>query len=210
MIVPALGPTVRFSSPPTMSPIAAKNVAVIGAGAAGLIAAHELRQEGHKVVVFERENQLGGTWVYTPTTESDPLGLHPNRNVIHSSLYASLRTNLPREVMGFRVHPFLYKKGAHRDPRRFPGHKEVLEYLKDFADDFGLCELVRFGTEVWHVGLMENGKWKVRSRKRQGNDDKDQEKLDEFYDAVVVCNGHYTEPRPAEIPGNTLKVGILA
>ncbi|KAL3497458.1 hypothetical protein ACH5RR_040190 [Cinchona calisaya] len=182
-----------------MSPIASKNVAVIGAGAAGLIAAHELRQEGHKVVVFERENQVGGTWGYAPATESDPLGLDPNRNVIHSSLYASLRTNLPREVMGFRAYPFVEKKGAHRDPRRFPGHEEVLEYLKDFASDFGVCEMARFGTEVWQVGLMENGKWKVRSRKRGENDD--QEKLDEIFDAVVVCNGHYTEPRPAEIPG---------
>ncbi|CDP09922.1 unnamed protein product [Coffea canephora] len=186
-----------------MYPIASKNVAVIGAGAAGLIAAHELRQEGHKVVVFERENQVGGIWVYNPATESDPLGVDMTRNLIHSSLYASLRTNLPREVMGFRSYPFLYKRGSHRDPRRFPGHREVLEYLKDFAVDFKLCGLVRFGTEVWHVGLMENGKWKVTSRKREGNayNDRNQEKLDEVYDAVVVCNGHYTEPRPAEIPG---------
>ncbi|CAI9093770.1 OLC1v1029335C1 [Oldenlandia corymbosa var. corymbosa] len=188
---------IRFPIPP-MSPIASRNVAVIGAGAAGLIAAHELRQEGHKVVVFERETQVGGTWLYMPDTESDPIGIDPARNVVHSSLYASLRTNLPREVMGYRVFPFVAKKGADRDQRRFPCHSEVLEYLKDFARDFGIYELVRFGIEVNKVELTEEGRWNVKSRRIEG---KDQEKLDEVYDAVVVCNGHYTEPRLAEIPG---------
>jgi cation diffusion facilitator CzcD-associated flavoprotein CzcO len=39
--------------------------AVVGAGAAGLVAARELRKEGHNVVVFEQQDQLGGTWLYT-------------------------------------------------------------------------------------------------------------------------------------------------
>ncbi|PSR91572.1 Flavin-containing monooxygenase FMO GS-OX-like [Actinidia chinensis var. chinensis] len=181
--------TNTFTAPP-MSLRTALNVAVIGAGAAGLVAARELRREGHSVVVFERENRLGGTWVYDPKTESDPIGLDPSRTVAQSSLYASLRTNLPRETMGFRDYPFA---ASTRDPRRFPGHGEVLEYLNDFANEFGLTELVRLGTEVKRVGL-EGGKWRVRSR--CGEDF-----LDEIYDAAVVCNGHYSEPRIAEIPG---------
>ncbi|PHU14698.1 Flavin-containing monooxygenase FMO GS-OX-like 3, partial [Capsicum chinense] len=55
-------------------------------------------------------------------------------------------------------------------PRRFPGHKEVLDYLNDFAVEFGLIELVRFGNEVGYVGLLEDGKWKVSSRKRENDD----------------------------------------
>lgn len=39
--------------------------AVIGAGASGLVAARELRREGHDVLVLEQQRQLGGTWVYT-------------------------------------------------------------------------------------------------------------------------------------------------
>ncbi|KAG8374751.1 hypothetical protein BUALT_Bualt10G0028400 [Buddleja alternifolia] len=182
---------------PTMSSLVSRSVAVIGAGAAGLSAALELRREGHDVVVYERETQIGGTWSYTSQTENDPIGLDPTRKVVHSSLYASLRTNLPREVMGFRVYPFVANRGHGRDPRRFPGHREVFEYLRDFAAEFELSELVRFGSEVWHVGLMDDKKWVVKSRNSSnGCDDGDQ-----VYDAVMVCNGHYTEPRPAEISG---------
>ncbi|KAL0395321.1 UNVERIFIED_CONTAM: Flavin-containing monooxygenase FMO GS-OX-like 4 [Sesamum latifolium] len=194
---PNPNPALHFRLPAMPSPVS-RTVAVVGAGAAGLSAALELRREGHKVVVYERENQIGGTWAYTPEIETDPVGFDPTRNIVHSSLYASLRTNLPREVMGFRVYPFVASRKPGRDGRRFPGHGEVLEYLRDFAEEFRLGELVRFGSEVWHVGLVEDRKWMVRSRKRSGSEGN---KDDEVYDAVVVCNGHYTEPRIAEIPG---------
>lgn len=197
--------TMRIPLPP-VSPISSKRVAVIGAGAAGLVTAHELRQEGHAVVVLERENQLAGTWVYSPNTEADRLGLDRSRNCVHSSLYSSLRTNLPREVMGFRAYPFVAKNGSQRDARRFPGHREVLEYLKDFADEFGIIEMVRFRTEVCHVRLADDGKWKVKSKRKEEGD---LEKFDEIYDAVVVCNGHYTEPRIAEIPGNCFLISLI-
>ncbi|GAB4834222.1 hypothetical protein Ancab_032487 [Ancistrocladus abbreviatus] len=162
-------------------------VAVIGGGAAGLVAARELCREGHKeVVVFERGFQVGGTWVYTPEVESDLLGLDPSRTIVRSSLYDSLRTNLPRQVMGFRDYPFTTTARPHRDSRRFPGHQEVLRYLDEFASEFGLNELVRFQTEVRHVGL---------------EGDESGSEVVEKYDAVVVCNGHFTEPRIAEISG---------
>ncbi|KAE8055966.1 hypothetical protein FH972_012770 [Carpinus fangiana] len=177
--------------------LASRHVAVIGAGAAGLVTARELRREGLSVVVFEQGDQVGGTWVYTPRVESDPLGLGSIRATVHSSLYRSLRTNLPRECMGFRDYPFVSRDGPDGDPRRFPGHREVLMYLKDFAREFGIAELVRLETEVVHVGLVEDSKWKVISRK-SGSDEAG---VDEIFDAVVVCNGHFTEPRVAEIPG---------
>lgn len=190
--------TSRLPTMPSMiQPSSSHKVAIIGAGAAGLIAARELRREGHTGVVFERGAEIGGTWVYTPEVESDPIGLDPSRKIIHSSIYKSLRTNLPREIMGFRDFPFVASDKPGRDPRRFPAHPEVLRYLEDFAHAFKLIEMIRFQTEVEHVRLLEDGKWNVQSKRHQD----DGELLDETYDAVVVCNGHYTEPRIAEIPG---------
>ncbi|KAI4311659.1 hypothetical protein MLD38_036538 [Melastoma candidum] len=182
---------------PAALPVTTRHVAVIGAGAAGLVAARELRREGHGVVVFERSNRVGGTWVYTKETESDPLGIDGARNVIQSSMYSSLRTNLPREVMGFRDYPFVATgQGFRGDPRRFPGHEEVLGYLERFGREFGLVEggIVRFEKEARRVWRGEDGRWKVAWMNGR-------ELAEEVFDAVVVCNGHFTEPRLAEICG---------
>ncbi|KAL2348139.1 hypothetical protein Fmac_002139 [Flemingia macrophylla] len=180
-----------------------RQVAVIGAGAAGLVAAREIRREGHDVVVFEKGEEVGGTWVYTAEVESDPLGLDPKRSVVHSSLYDSLRTNLPRECMGFRDYPFRKREGKERDSRRFPGHREVLMYLQDFSAHFGIGDLVRFQTEVVFAGLGEGGKWKVTSKSPHTD------RVDELYDAVIVCNGHYVQPRLPHILGYFLSLSFI-
>ncbi|KAJ9173421.1 hypothetical protein P3X46_016557 [Hevea brasiliensis] len=185
------------------TPFISRRVAVIGAGAAGLVAARELHREGQKVVVFERQIQIGGIWAYDPRVESDPLSLNPNRTVIHSSVYSSLRVGLRRELMGFKDCPFIPKDDQTRDPRRYPSHREVLLYLQDFAREFKIEDMVRLETEVVYVGLVEDSnKWKVRSKKKRANSDGTYFDFeDETYDAVVVCNGHYTEPCVAQIPG---------
>ena len=72
----------------TNCPFKVSKVAVIGAGAAGLAAARELSKE-FDVEVLEQSDDVGGVWQYTFDVEEG----------VHSSLYASLRTNLPREVI---------------------------------------------------------------------------------------------------------------
>ncbi|XP_071723578.1 flavin-containing monooxygenase FMO GS-OX-like 4 [Rutidosis leptorrhynchoides] len=188
--------------PTPLTPFASRHVAVIGAGAAGLVAARELHREGHKVTVFERQNQVGGTWVYTDRVEPDPLSLNHERPIIHTSLYESLRTNLPREVMGYRDYPFVYRPGTEsHDPRMYPGHAEVLAYLKEFAIEFSVEEMIKFETQIDDVRLVDDSKWKVKLKRISG------ESKEEVFDAVVICNGHYTEPRLADIPGVNLWPG---
>ncbi|KAF8020017.1 hypothetical protein BT93_G0647 [Corymbia citriodora subsp. variegata] len=174
--------------------------AVIGAGMSGLVAARELRRERHQVVVFERSNDVGGTWLYDPRVESDPLGLDPGRDVVHASMYQSLRTNLPRQIMGFSDYPFL-KKGSG-DSRNFPGHEEVLRFLRGFAEDFGLVELIRFRHEVVRVEQAIEGRrdlWAVEWRTRGGEEAAGMD----VFEAVVVCNGKHTQPKIAEFPGRS-------
>ncbi|KAK4285404.1 hypothetical protein QN277_002104 [Acacia crassicarpa] len=174
-------------------------VAVIGAGVAGLCAARELLREGHTVVVFEKSDQIGGTWRYDPRTDSDPIGIDPTREVVHGSLYLSLRTNLPRQLMGFLDYPFPENR-ENGDPRAFPGHEEVLWFLNKFADDFGIRELIRFNREVLRIERVDgrNDKWIIESKSHDGGGDS---LFQEFFQAVVVCSGHFTEPRIAQIPG---------
>ncbi|KAL3536994.1 hypothetical protein ACH5RR_000360 [Cinchona calisaya] len=172
-------------------------VAVIGAGVAGLATYRELQKEGHQVVVYEKSSQIGGIWVYNPQVETDPLGLDPKRKIVHSSLYYSLRTNLPRHIMGFSDYPFEVKN-KNGELLDFPGHEEMLEFLNCFMRDFGLNEFIRFNTQVVRVEQKDN-QWAVESRTSD-----DELTSEELFEAVVVCNGHYTQPRVAELPGEHL------
>ncbi|XP_040986030.1 flavin-containing monooxygenase FMO GS-OX-like 9 [Juglans microcarpa x Juglans regia] len=179
-----------------------KKVCVIGAGPSGLVAARELRKEGHVVVVLEQNHDVGGQWLYEPNVEGeDPLGRNTFLKV-HSSIYGSLRLVSPREIMGFTDFPFLVKKG--RDMRRFPGHGELYLYLKDFCDWFGLREMIRFNTRVEYVGMLDYSgvigkdlKWVVKSKEIK----KTEKVVEEVFDAVVVATGHYSKPRLPTIKG---------
>ncbi|KAK6148585.1 hypothetical protein DH2020_019497 [Rehmannia glutinosa] len=174
-----------------------KKVCVIGAGPAGLVAARELRKEGHNVVVIEKSHDVGGQWLYDAKVEEEnPLGKDSFLKV-HSSIYASLRLTSPREIMGFTDFPFVAKKG--RDMRRFPGHKELLLYLQDFCERFGLREMIRFNTRVESVEMLDypvldkDLRWVVKSKAEKA--------VEEVYDAVVVATGHYSHPRLPRIKG---------
>jgi cation diffusion facilitator CzcD-associated flavoprotein CzcO len=74
----------------------------------------------------------------------------------------------------------------------------VLRYVEDFARDFGLVESIRFGQEVVRVERVDevSHEWVIES-KSQGSESVEEE----VFEAVVVCNGHHTEPRIAEFPG---------
>ncbi|WKA08495.1 hypothetical protein VitviT2T_026212 [Vitis vinifera] len=177
-----------------------KYVCVIGAGPSGLVTTRELRKEGHCVVMMEQNHDVGGQWLYDPNVEGeDPLGRSKFLKV-HSSIYASLRLASPREIVGFSDFPFVVKKG--RDTRRFPGHRELLWYLEDFCEWFGLRETIRFNTKVEYVGMLDSDevggglKWVVRSR-----DVKSEKVVEELFDAVVVATGQYSHPRLPSIKG---------
>merc|ERR1711973_843898 len=107
-------------------------VAVIGAGAAGLCAAkhlvHRNQNPNIKVapVIFEKGWNVGGLWNYDENVGADT----------HSSIYAGLKTNLPKEIMAFPDYPFPESKHS------FLTHVEVKDYLHSYAKHFELEKLI--------------------------------------------------------------------
>ena len=173
-------------------------VAVIGAGAAGLVAARELSRAQHEVTVYEQSPNIGGIWVYQEESESDPLGQSGTR--LHASIYSSLRTNLPRDLMAFFDFPFDSSGGGSDNWLRYPGHAEVLSYLRSFAETFGISELICFNSKVRRVNPGD--KWELSIDSKEGG-------RKEFFDAVVVCNGHYAAPRVPELTGMSEFSGFM-
>ncbi|GAX79854.1 hypothetical protein CEUSTIGMA_g7294.t1 [Chlamydomonas eustigma] len=202
------------------------SVAVIGAGAAGLAAARELLREGHKVTVLEQNSRLGGVWVFDERVEKDDLlGQNSKRGKVHSSMYRHLRTNLPRELMGFSDFPFIPELLGSRsvDARRFCSHTEVLNYLEAFADYFKVKDCIRFNNTVLNVrqlftstdrtgtsnNIMPWQRWVVTSE-CEGSDIgvTESHMITEEYDAVVICNGHNSEPSLPDIKGMDMFTGF--
>ena len=161
-------------------------VCVIGAGAAGLCAARHLLGNSNKFTaqVFEQSDVVGGTWVYTEDVGKDARDIP-----IHSSMYKNLKTNLPKEVMAFPDYPF-----PESEPRSFLPHEDVRNYLEGYCDHFDLRSTIKFEHLITRVEPSASSSWMVSAKCLSSG----QVTQDEF-DAILVCNGHYSVPAYPEI-----------
>jgi protoporphyrinogen/coproporphyrinogen III oxidase len=74
---------------PSESPANSKNVAVLGAGATGLAAAHRLAQRGHRVRIFEATDRVGGA-VQTESVDGWLIERGPNSMLAGEPAVAAL------------------------------------------------------------------------------------------------------------------------
>ncbi|KAF7729235.1 hypothetical protein EC973_004765 [Apophysomyces ossiformis] len=173
-------------------------IAVIGAGPSGLAAAKALLDEGtfQKIVVFERNAEIGGTWIYSPEVNPQPpipsvdvLEVDPpeSKNIILSPIYDALHTNLPHPVMAYRDFPF------PKDTPLFPSHDLVLAYLRLFAKHFQLETMIRFHSCVTRAERLSGG-WVLSIEDAT-------HRYVETFDAVIVATGHYSIPHIPDIEG---------
>jgi len=158
------------------------SIAVIGAGAGGLAACRSFVKRGLAVSVFESSAHVGGVWRYS----DDPT----------RPMYKNLRTNLPKEVMGFKEYPF-----SNDIPESYLTHEQVQHYLEDYTNHFDLKKHILFNSPVLNVayedGEVEQKKFRVTYGDKESS----------VFDAVVVCNGHYSIPNSPKLPNLTLYKG---
>ena len=98
------------------------SVGIVGAGMSGIIAAHRLRQAGVEVVVFEKNDDVGGTWL-----END---------------YPGCRVDIQN-------HFYSYATGQTPDwPQYHSPQPVLLEYFRRCIERFGVADCIRYSTEV--------------------------------------------------------------
>lgn len=154
-------------------------ICIVGAGASGLCAIRHSVAFNIDVTAFEQNDKVGGTWIYTDDIGKDKYG-----NEIHSSMYESLHTNLPKEIMKFPDFPF------PSQPKSYLPARDVNDYLNSYADHFGLHRFIKFSHHVLRIRPILNGKWEVIVKNLLST--AGYETL--LFDAIFVCNGHFTTP----------------
>ena len=119
--------------------------AVIGAGASGLAAAHRLRQAGLAVTVFEKNDDVGGTWL--------------------ENVYPGCRVDVPNQLYSFSF--------AQRNDwvSRYSAQPDLLAYLQATAKDLGLAECIRFRSEVTEARFDDTAReWTLTVRGGDGTE----------------------------------------
>ncbi|MBK5288432.1 MAG: NAD(P)/FAD-dependent oxidoreductase [Acidimicrobiia bacterium] len=118
-------------------------VGIIGAGMSGIVAAHRLGQAGVEYQVFEKNADVGGTWL-------------ENR-------YPGCRVDVPN-------HFYSYSFAQTSEwPQHFSTQPVLLDYFRACADEFGIRPQIRFETEVVDaVWSDEHSVWNVTVRDGTG------------------------------------------
>lgn len=139
-------------------------IAVIGAGPVGISVARALKAKGIAYDQLEAGSALGGNWRH---------GVYETAHIISS-----------KKTTEFPDYPM------PADYPDFPSAAQMLKYLEDYAQHYGLGENMQFDSEVTSVAPVENNLWEVGigGEKR-------------IYEGVVICNGHHWDPRWPKYPG---------
>jgi 4-hydroxyacetophenone monooxygenase len=144
-----------------ISPGRRVRVGIVGAGMSGIIAAHRLRQAGVEVVVFEKNNDVGGTWL-----END---------------YPGCRVDIQN-------HFYSYATAQTPDwPQYHSPQPVLLEYFRTCIERFGVADCIRYSTEVLGARWDEaECAWLVETSTAGG--DPEQQRLDALVCATGQLN----------------------
>jgi len=177
---------------------------VIGGGAAGICVGRTLVSGGLDVLVFEASGCVGGVWNYRGEVggfaeEIGSVDCRQNRKECGWPMYENLRVNLPKEVMAFPGRPM------DKSLPSFVTHRDVASYLEGLAEE--IHNILRLHTPVVKVAPVEPCNpftgYHVTSKEKDGGE------KTETFDAVVVCNGHFSKPNIPRIEGMELFRGQL-
>lgn len=151
-------------------------IAVIGAGPSGIAAVKNLQEQGlRQVTVFEKNNQIGGNWVYDEHNE-------------HSSVYETTHIISSKRWSCFDDFPM------PDDYSDYPSHTQLLSYFNNYVRHFNLSQYIKLNTTVLRASQTEHHKWHLVFQDEQGVHE-------EFYDYLLVANGHHWDPYSPRYPG---------
>ncbi|KAJ7067170.1 FAD/NAD-P-binding domain-containing protein [Mycena amicta] len=162
-------------------------VAVLGSGAAGLVTAHVLSQDGFDVRVFTRDRSAGGQWT-------------------KERIYPGLQLNTVHGEFSFSGLAMERPQSSNKTGGRLTGI-DLNKYMEVYADEF-LQGKIEYETDVLAVRRenSESGSWVVRLR-----DMKTGVEQSRRFDKIVLCTGGTNKPwtPPSLTPPENLKATVI-
>jgi cation diffusion facilitator CzcD-associated flavoprotein CzcO len=141
-------------------------IAIVGTGFSGLGMAIRLRQEGEEdFVILERAGDIGGTW--------------------RDNTYPGCRCDVPSHLYSFSFAPNPNWSST------FSPQSEILDYLKDCAERYGVMPHVRFDTGLEAASWDDDRQvWDIETSQGPLT-----------ADILVAAQGPLSEPSLPEVPG---------
>lgn len=148
-----------------------RDTCIIGAGPAGLAAARALKERGLPYTHIERHTDVGGVW------DIDNPG---------SPMYESAHFISSKTLSGFTGFPM------PEDYPDYPSNRQILAYIRAFAEHYGLREGIEFGTAVTSVEKLDGGGYRVTRADGRATE----------HENVIVATGGQWVPNIPELPGS--------
>ncbi len=155
-----------------------KRVCAIGAGPSGITALKNLLDEGIDAVAFDRNNQVGGNWIYSEDES-------------HSSVFETTHIISSKSLSQYEDFTF---DDFDSEVADYPSHDELRRYFQAYTKHFRLYEHIQFETLVIHCEHINNQQWEV-TLEHNG------EQRKEIFTDLVVSNGHHWLPRYPKYKG---------
>ena len=151
-------------------------VLIIGAGPSGITAAKNCQQAGLDYLVFEKNDKVGGNWVFNSKTG-------------HSSVYENTHLISSKTWSEYEDFPM------PQDFPDYPNHYQLQSYFESYAKHFNIYSKIKFDHIVTNVQRQSDGSWQVRYTDNQGLSKSD------VFQHLMVSNGHHNVPKYPEYPG---------
>ncbi len=145
---------------------------IIGAGPCGLAAAKTFAEHGIPHDIIEAQSDLGGTW---------------NIGTAAGLVYTTTHLISSKRFTVFDDFPMDESVTAY-----YPHHTVMLDYLRRYAEHFGITGRIEFGKRVKQVEAIGPNDWRVQVAG---------EPQARRYAGVAVASGHHSVPRMPVVPG---------
>ncbi|KAN0026718.1 hypothetical protein ACTFIV_007708 [Dictyostelium citrinum] len=162
-----------------------KKIGIIGGGPSGIVSAKTAIECGFDVVIFEKNDSIGGVW-----------------SITNGKAWDNMKTHISYVSMSFS--DYFWDVPDERKPF-YPSREEMYQYFYKYCTHFNILDKFKFKTNVIEVSqIEETKKWLIKSITiyNDGENDfnkKSQIVKEEIFDFVIISTGFFSKKREINI-----------